>query len=112
MGVVAADINGDGRRDILVANNASNTVSVFINTTTAPGAPAFAAQQTFAVGANPTGLQVVDINGDGKPDLVTANYSAGSVSVFLSTQYQATATGSGTGTIISDDAIFRDGFEQ
>ncbi len=78
MGVAAADINGDGRRDILVANNASNTVSVFINTTTAPGAPAFAAQQTFAVGANPTGLQAVDINGDGKPDLVVSNYGSSS----------------------------------
>lgn len=75
-------------------------------------AAGFGAKADFGTGTNPIGVLLEDVNGDGKPGLVTANYSAGSVSVFLNTQYQATAAGSATGTIISDDAIFRDGFEQ
>ena len=50
--VTAADLNGDGKPDLIVANLGSNTVSVLLNTT-APGAttPSFAAQQTFATGS-------------------------------------------------------------
>src|SRR5262249_36641965 len=34
----------------------------------------FHTQQTFAVGASPVSVAVADVNGDGIPDLVTANY--------------------------------------
>jgi hypothetical protein len=45
----------------------------------------FAAQQTFAAGARPQALAVGDFNGDGRPDLVVANFNDGTVSVFLNT---------------------------
>jgi trimeric autotransporter adhesin len=63
-----ADINGDGKADLIVVNQNDGTVSVLLNTT-APGAitPSFATQQTFAVGANPQSIAVADVNGDGKP---------------------------------------------
>ena len=80
--VTTADVNGDGKPDLIVANAGSYTLSVLLNTT-APGAttPSFATQQTFSTGEFPDSVAVADINGDGKPDLIVANFG-----------YQATAT--------------------
>ncbi len=37
--------------------------------------------QSLTVGAQPSGLVVVDLNRDGKPDIATANYSSSNVSI-------------------------------
>src|SRR5207248_714769 len=84
--VAVADVNGDGRPDLLITNAFDATVSVLLNTTT-PGAsiPSFAIQQTFATGNGPDSLAVADVNGDGKPDLITANDNDNTLSVLLNT---------------------------
>ena len=41
------------------------------------------APQSFQVGSNPNGIATGDLNGDNKPDIVTANFQNNNVSVFL-----------------------------
>ncbi len=84
--VVSADFNGDGIGDVATANALDNTVSVLLNTT-APGAitPDFSAEQAFTVGALPFWLIAADLDGDGRPDIITANVNDNSVSVLLNT---------------------------
>ena len=98
--VTAADVNGDGKPDLIVANEAG-TVSVLLNIT-APGAatPSFGPQQNFAAGGGPISVTAADINGDGKPDLIVANGNDTTVSVLLNAMCATTLSGSpATGTI-------------
>ena len=49
------------------------------------GSPTFASPKAYATGTSPLALAVGDVNGDGRPDLATANYGEGvnSVSVLV-----------------------------
>ena len=49
----------------------------------APSAPSFARARSYATGRAPVSVAIGDLNGDGKPDLATANCSASTVSVLL-----------------------------
>jgi hypothetical protein len=93
--VSVADINADGKPDLLVANLIDGTVSVLINSTV-PGAltPGFTAQQTFAAGAFSYTVTAVDVDGDGKPDLMVSNYLDNSVTVLRNTTLPGAATAS------------------
>jgi hypothetical protein len=80
-GIVAADVNGDGKLDLLTANFDSKTAAVLLGN----GDGTFQTVTTYAVGTGntPADIAVADINGDGKPDLLTANYNTGTASVLL-----------------------------
>ena len=67
--VTAADVNGDGRLDLVVTNKYGNSVSVLLGN----GDGTFQPQQTFNVGVKPLSAAVADVNGDGRPDLVVAD---------------------------------------
>src|SRR5205823_11874128 len=71
LSVTTADVNGDGKRDLLVANFGTANVSVLLNTT-APGSATatFSAQRPFVAGGSPESVAAADIDGDGKPDLI------------------------------------------
>src|SRR5262249_49402198 len=79
--VVAADFNGDGVLDLAVANGSSNSVSIFLGN----GDGTFQPNQEFPTGNFPYGfiIGVGDFNGDGTPDLATANDSSNDISVLI-----------------------------
>ncbi|MBV8762810.1 MAG: VCBS repeat-containing protein [Deltaproteobacteria bacterium] len=69
-----ADLDGDGKPDLAVTNYNANTVSVFINTTaTGATTPSFANRIDLTTGTGPFAIAIVDINGDGKRDLVVTD---------------------------------------
>ena len=77
LGVAAADLNADGKVDLVTASNFPGENSVLVNTTPAGAtAPSFAGAMSFPAGAAPYSVAASDLNSDGKPDLVTANYNA------------------------------------
>ncbi|MEJ0058040.1 MAG: VCBS repeat-containing protein [Bacteroidota bacterium] len=81
--VAVSDLNNDGKPDVVVTNYNNSNISAFRNTS-ASGAISFAARLNFATGAEPIDIEVVDIDGDGLPDLAVAN-SSGTVSILRNT---------------------------
>ncbi|HZR43545.1 MAG TPA: choice-of-anchor P family protein [Ktedonobacteraceae bacterium] len=77
--VAVGDLNSDGKPDIVVTNQHSNSISILLNN----GDGSFQLSQTITVGVTPEGVAVGDFNGDGKPDIVVTNYNSNTISVLL-----------------------------
>jgi len=77
------DLNDDGRPDMVVSNFGSNSISVFINSST-PGTVAFNPALNLPTGPNPETVQIVDVNSDGKMDIIVSNIT-NFYSIFINT---------------------------
>jgi hypothetical protein len=83
-----ADMNGDGLLDIMTANNNTNGVGVMLGKSAASGG-GFQPPQYYSTGGAgglstyPRDLEVTYLNGDGLPDIVTANRNNKMVGVLL-----------------------------
>jgi hypothetical protein len=90
----AADLNGDGKTDVLAVNALSGdpfigppvqfSITVFLN----QGGGSFASAGTFPVDAPASGIEVtflpplvVDLNGDGKPDIIAQTQALGATQI-------------------------------
>ncbi|HEX2916578.1 MAG TPA: FG-GAP-like repeat-containing protein [Chloroflexia bacterium] len=91
--VAPGDFNLDGIVDLVTSNLYSTTFTVLPNN----GASGFSLPASFSAGANPYSMVVADLNGDSKPDLVTANNSFNTLSVLLNTTTPPTAKIKATG---------------
>jgi len=80
VGVMLYDLDQDGKTEIIVANNGGNTssggntISIFKNISDVGSITntSFLPKQDFITGPNPLNVNVADLEGDGKPDLITS----------------------------------------
>ena len=78
-GIATADLNGDGKLDVVVSNY-DGSIAMFRNTATV-GAFSFAPKTVYAAGALPTTVTIGDLDGDGYPDVVVGNQGSNTISV-------------------------------
>ncbi len=83
--VATGDYNGDGKPDLVMTYDYESGLSVFSNQTSPGGKIQFSGPVTYKVGSSPWGIASGDLDGDGKIDLVVANGSDTTVSIFRNT---------------------------
>ena len=83
--LTAADLRGYGRPDLIVADLESSApgdhgdIAVLLNN----GDGTFSKAATYAAGREPVSVAVGDVNGDGIPDIVTADSASDTISVLI-----------------------------
>jgi hypothetical protein len=75
--VAVADVNGDGKPDLICADSGDNLLTIFLGN----GTGGFTPNSTIGVGNLPEYVVAADLNSDGEPDLVAANFNDGTLSI-------------------------------
>lgn len=83
--IATADLDGDGKTDVLASSNSGTSFSIFRNTTSAVGTITFATRINISTITGPYNFDIADVDGDLKPDLICINYNSGSFSIFRNT---------------------------
>ena len=86
MDVAVADLNGDGKPDLAVANLGpapTGSVSVLLQDSARPGV--FLTASSYAGFGEPLGVVIADLNGDGLPDIALADATSATVMLQIPT---------------------------
>jgi hypothetical protein len=82
--IAVGDLDGDGDLDVVSANTSGNTLTIFEQISPAVFGSDPAAVLGSAADTNgPRAVLAVDLNGDGKLDIASANATSGSVALFF-----------------------------
>ena len=84
------DIDGDGKPDLISVHWSGNCVWVLRNTSTGAGVISFAPGVSFSTTSQPHKIDVGDLDGDNKPDLVITAFTSNTMSVFRNTSTPGT----------------------
>lgn len=80
--VAVADMNGDGRQDIVTLHGGWNAMGVYLQQADGSLLPEQLMSIPYASHYNPQGLDLGDINGDGAADVVISDYNSGLVILY------------------------------
>jgi hypothetical protein len=101
------DMDGDGKPDLFIPYDFTR-VGLMKNTST-PGTPSFAPVVIYSNSSEPQTSVLGDLDGDGKPDAIVANYTGDGFTVYRNQVAEATVVPSGTspvtGNIVNKLAI-------
>ena len=92
--LAAADLNGDGHIDLVVADQGNNTFSVLLGN----GDGTFQPRKDYPTGTAPVYVALGDFNEDGALDIAVANNGANTVSVYYN---QITSQDTPAGTFVA-----------
>src|SRR5450830_333658 len=87
-GIAVGDVNGDGKPDIVLTDNAGTSVAVLINNYGAPTCPpqpasCFQPAVFYTTDTLPTSVALADMNGDGILDIVVGTNGTAGIDVLL-----------------------------